>query len=172
MCNVTTIITYGRPGTPMQAWGVAGGGPKNDQSIQDLVAFLRTIQLKPSDIKAQQAKNLAARALDESEDPVPAVHELPGHPGSGRAPDAQDRHRRARRRAQALQTALKTPDATDKELTASCDAITKLTDTDPAKVDRKQAAACGVFLDRADTGADRRRPRSRGRRSGRGAGRT
>ena len=41
-CAVTDVITNGRPGTPMQAWGVDGGGPKNDQSIQDLVAYLRT----------------------------------------------------------------------------------------------------------------------------------
>ena len=67
VCNVTNIITYGRPGTPMQAWGVAGGGPKNDQSIQDLVAFLRTIQLKPAAIKAQQTKNLAAAKSTSSE---------------------------------------------------------------------------------------------------------
>ena len=64
ICDVTSIITYGRPGTPMQAWGVAGGGPKNVQSIQDLVAFLRTIQLKPADIKAQQAKNVEAAQVD------------------------------------------------------------------------------------------------------------
>ena len=44
----------------MQGWGVAGGGPKNVQSIQDLVAFLRTIQLKPAQIMAQETKNLAA----------------------------------------------------------------------------------------------------------------
>ena len=49
----------------MQPWGVAGGGAKNEQSIQDLVAYLRTIQLKPSDIKATEAKNLlAARSTD------------------------------------------------------------------------------------------------------------
>ena len=35
------------PGTPMQPWGVDGGGPKNDQSIHDLVAYIASIQLTP-----------------------------------------------------------------------------------------------------------------------------
>ncbi|HMC42912.1 MAG TPA: c-type cytochrome [Acidimicrobiales bacterium] len=50
---VTTIITYGRANTPMPAWGVAGGGPMGDQQIQDLVAYLKTIQLKPEEAKTQ-----------------------------------------------------------------------------------------------------------------------
>ena len=59
------IITYGRPGTPMQAWGVAGGGPKNAQSIQDLVAFLRTIQLKPDDDQGAADEEPRGRAVDQ-----------------------------------------------------------------------------------------------------------
>ena len=61
-CAVTDVITNGRPGTPMQPWGVDGGGPKNDQSIQDLVAYLRTIQLTPKQAQAQAATDLAAAA--------------------------------------------------------------------------------------------------------------
>src|SRR5439155_23271922 len=34
--EVRQVITYGRPGSPMQAFGVEGGGPKNAQSIGDL----------------------------------------------------------------------------------------------------------------------------------------
>ncbi len=45
--EVTQIITYGRPGTPMPAWGLAGGGPLPDQPIEDLVNYLQSIQLKP-----------------------------------------------------------------------------------------------------------------------------
>lgn len=50
--QVTDIITYGRPGTPMPAWGVAGGGPKNVQSVSDLVAYLRSIQVSPAKARA------------------------------------------------------------------------------------------------------------------------
>lgn len=43
--EVRFIITYGRPFSPMSPWGIAGGGPMNDQQIDDLVAYLRSIQL-------------------------------------------------------------------------------------------------------------------------------
>ncbi len=36
------ILVYGRAGTPMPAWGVAGGGALNGQQIDDLVNYLRT----------------------------------------------------------------------------------------------------------------------------------
>ena len=55
--EVTQIITYGRPGTPMQGWGVAGGGPKNDQAIQDLVAYINSIQIPPAEAKATLKEN-------------------------------------------------------------------------------------------------------------------
>ena len=47
--EVTQIITYGRPGTPMPAWGLAGGGPLPDQPISDLVNYLQSIQLTPAE---------------------------------------------------------------------------------------------------------------------------
>jgi mono/diheme cytochrome c family protein len=58
--QVSEIITYGRPGTPMPAWGIEGGGPKNDQAISDLVAYLQSIQLSPAQAKAQVTKNVLA----------------------------------------------------------------------------------------------------------------
>jgi mono/diheme cytochrome c family protein len=63
--QVTDIITYGRPGTPMPAWGIAGGGPKNEQSVNDLVEYLKSIQLKPKGARAQitkQVKDLKEQA--------------------------------------------------------------------------------------------------------------
>jgi mono/diheme cytochrome c family protein len=56
LCEVTQIITYGRPGTPMPPWGVNGGGPMNDQQISDLVAFIRSIQIGSKQAKADDAK--------------------------------------------------------------------------------------------------------------------
>jgi mono/diheme cytochrome c family protein len=47
--EVTQIITYGRPGTPMPAWGLAGGGPLPEQPIEDLVNYLQSLQLKPEE---------------------------------------------------------------------------------------------------------------------------
>ena len=43
--EVTYILTYGRPFSPMAAWGVAGGGPMNDQQISDLIEYLKSIQV-------------------------------------------------------------------------------------------------------------------------------
>jgi mono/diheme cytochrome c family protein len=55
--EVTQIITYGRPGTPMPAWGLAGGGPLPDQPIEDLVNYLQSLQLTPEEaMKRNTAK--------------------------------------------------------------------------------------------------------------------
>src|SRR5262249_3413374 len=43
--EVTYILTYGRPFSPMSPWGVAGGGPMNDQQISDLIEYLKSIQV-------------------------------------------------------------------------------------------------------------------------------
>lgn len=51
--EVERILTYGRPGTPMQAFGVAGGGAENEQTISDVVEFLKSIQLSPDEAREQ-----------------------------------------------------------------------------------------------------------------------
>jgi mono/diheme cytochrome c family protein len=43
--EVTYILTYGRPFSPMSAWGIAGGGPMNDQQIANIIAYLQSIQV-------------------------------------------------------------------------------------------------------------------------------
>lgn len=45
--EVTFILVYGRPFSPMSPWGLAGGGPMNDQQIQSLIEYLKTIQIQP-----------------------------------------------------------------------------------------------------------------------------
>jgi len=55
---VRYILTYGRPFSPMSAWGVLGGGPMNDQQIDTLIAYLASIQLSPED--AQKALTAGA----------------------------------------------------------------------------------------------------------------
>jgi mono/diheme cytochrome c family protein len=49
--EVLQILTYGRAGTPMPAWGVKGGGAMDDQQLGDLIAYLRSIQLSSADAK-------------------------------------------------------------------------------------------------------------------------
>jgi mono/diheme cytochrome c family protein len=43
--EVTYILVYGRPFSPMSPWGIAGGGPMNDQQISNLVEYLKSIQI-------------------------------------------------------------------------------------------------------------------------------
>jgi mono/diheme cytochrome c family protein len=50
--EVLFILTYGRPFSPMPAWGVAGGGPLNDQQLQNLMDYMESIQITPE--QAQQ----------------------------------------------------------------------------------------------------------------------
>lgn len=55
------IITFGRPGTPMPAWGVASGqGSETEQAIVDLVNYLESIQADPEKAQAD-----AERAIED-----------------------------------------------------------------------------------------------------------
>lgn len=59
--EVLQILTYGRAGTPMPAWGVEGGGALNEQQLEDLVAYLESITLDPRAVKEE---NLARYGTD------------------------------------------------------------------------------------------------------------
>jgi len=59
--QLAEIITYGRPGTPMPAWGVKSGkGVLNEQSIEDLVNYIESIQISP-----EEAKRISTEAIGE-----------------------------------------------------------------------------------------------------------
>jgi mono/diheme cytochrome c family protein len=62
--EVTFIITYGRPFSPMSPWGLAGGGPMNDQQIETLVAYLQSVQKTPEEAQADVTEALAAAKDD------------------------------------------------------------------------------------------------------------
>ncbi|MEO5680359.1 MAG: cytochrome c [Acidimicrobiales bacterium] len=55
--QIRQTLVYGRAGSPMPAWGTKGGGPMNDQQIDDLVAFLE----QPAEEKGLKISNEAAR---------------------------------------------------------------------------------------------------------------
>ena len=58
--EVRYILTYGRPFSPMPAWGTRGGGPLTDQKLQELIDYLATIQLTPQESQKQVTTQLAA----------------------------------------------------------------------------------------------------------------
>ncbi len=61
--QITQIITYGRPGTPMPAWGVASGkGALQTQSIQDLVNYVNS--LATTSTKAQAVADKEVESCD------------------------------------------------------------------------------------------------------------
>lgn len=74
--EVRDILVYGRPGTPMPAWGAAGGGPLTTQQIDELVAYLGSIQLTSNEAQAQaeaeirKALGLAKDAKIDYNDPA------------------------------------------------------------------------------------------------------
>jgi cytochrome c553 len=61
--EVTFVINYGRPFSPMPGWGAAvNKGPLNEQQIADVVAYLESIQLSPEEAQ-RQAQAALAEAL-------------------------------------------------------------------------------------------------------------
>lgn len=51
--EVKDILNYGRPSTPMPAWGAPGGGPLTDQQLDNVIAYLRSVQLPAAEAKAK-----------------------------------------------------------------------------------------------------------------------
>jgi len=133
-CAVTNIITFGRPGTPMPAWGVAGGGAKNDQAIQDLVAYIRSIQLTPEQAQKQAAANLAAAKTA----PQKAVAAAQATLKTDQA--TLDTALAAARKA------FGKPDATEADITAACNQNAKDLESGKGKVDRAQGKACRDYI--------------------------
>jgi len=56
--EVNFWITYGRPNTPMPAWGVVGGGAMNEQQVQDIVNYLQSHQIPQQDSLARIQGNV------------------------------------------------------------------------------------------------------------------
>lgn len=53
--EVRYVLNFGRPGSPMAAWGTPGGGPLTTQQIDEVIIYLRTLQqqsLDPIEIAA------------------------------------------------------------------------------------------------------------------------
>ncbi len=63
--QLTQILTYGRPGTPMPAWGVLSGkGALQEQSIQDLVNYVESIITTSDKAQAMAAAETPATRKD------------------------------------------------------------------------------------------------------------
>ncbi len=146
--EVTQIITYGRPGTPMQGWGVNGGGPLNDQSIQDLVAFINSLQITPQKSQAQEAAALqAARATSGS---CPEFMSCPAIAVAAAQQSLQSDQATLTADLQPTAKAIGLPpNATQAEISKQCTAIIAALPSDPLKItdtQKAQGTACTKFL--------------------------
>ncbi len=57
--EVRYVLEYGRPFSPMPAWGAAGGGPLTSQQLQNLIDYIESFQLTPEEAQAEVAEQLA-----------------------------------------------------------------------------------------------------------------
>lgn len=69
--EIRYILTYGRPFSPMPAWGEAGGGPLDTQEIEDLIDYLDTIQLTPKQAQDQVQGEVTKMMAQKGPDGAP-----------------------------------------------------------------------------------------------------
>ena len=89
--EVRFILVYGRPFSPMSPWGLAGGGPMNDQQIDTLLAYLHEHPDRARELRRRRGRPAGC---------APSGH-LPGR-RSGR--DRRRRANQARRRTATFAT--------------------------------------------------------------------
>lgn len=58
--QIYDVLVYGRPFSPMPAWGLEGGGPMNDQQLANLIAYMKSIAITPEEAQAQAAERADA----------------------------------------------------------------------------------------------------------------
>ena len=67
--EVEFVLNFGRPFSPMPAWGEPGGGPLTEQQIQNLIDYLASIQLSPEEARGQIEQALRAQlGLEEGDE--------------------------------------------------------------------------------------------------------
>jgi mono/diheme cytochrome c family protein len=73
--EVRYVLNFGRPGSPMAAWGTVGGGPLTTQQVDNIIVYLRTLQQQSLDVTdialagtpdAQDEESLAAQEAAEA----------------------------------------------------------------------------------------------------------
>lgn len=47
--EVRYVLNFGRPGSPMAAWGTPGGGPLTEQQVQNTMEFIQTFEVQSLD---------------------------------------------------------------------------------------------------------------------------
>ncbi|MCQ3810051.1 MAG: cytochrome c [Acidimicrobiia bacterium] len=63
--EVRHILNYGRPPTPMQAWGAPGGGPLTTQQVDELIQYIQSIQLSPEQVQGEVLDGIVLQVRDD-----------------------------------------------------------------------------------------------------------
>ena len=63
--EVRHILDYGRPPTPMQAWGAPGGGPMTTQQVDELIQYIQSIQISPDEVEGEVLDGLVNQVRDD-----------------------------------------------------------------------------------------------------------
>ncbi len=58
--QIRKVLVYGRPHSPMPAWGLEGGGPLNDQQLDNLILYLHRIAITPEEARKQNTDKAEA----------------------------------------------------------------------------------------------------------------
>ena len=77
------VLVYGRPFSPMPAWGLEGGGPLNEQQIDNLIAYLQSVAITPDEAKARSEEKAQAELdrLRNLEEALAAAEDKADNPG-------------------------------------------------------------------------------------------
>ena len=70
--EVTHVLNFGRPQSPMPAWGAPGGGPLTTQQLETLVDWMRRIQLSPEEMQAEVRAGVRSAVFDDAKADNPA----------------------------------------------------------------------------------------------------
>ena len=73
--EVLWILNYGRPQSPMPAWGLPGGGPLTEQQLETLIEYLKSIQLSPDEMAAEVTTGLRQAVAERARAEDPAIEE-------------------------------------------------------------------------------------------------
>jgi mono/diheme cytochrome c family protein len=80
--EVTHILNYGRPQSPMPAWGAPGGGPLTSQRLEEIIEYIKEIQLTPEEMSEEVRAGLRddiigeVRAENDGDDVTAAFNDL------------------------------------------------------------------------------------------------
>ncbi len=68
--QIRYVLNYGRKNTPMPAWGTVGGGPMNEQQVDDLIAYLHSESVSADEARETVTDTATQRVVDAGGDPA------------------------------------------------------------------------------------------------------